>query len=161
MLSLGLTSVRFQFSQIKRPHKHLYILLYLQLCCGVSQRSPVKQFLAAPVSWTCLLRKFLSGQLMIHLNIYSYSTCPWKQDIFLLYFTSQHWLVMTAHMTPLLYCGKCLSAIHCASVDCTCHQGLIVSFTRSRLSFSQIHMYHGNILSVRECMIVPSLSFHL
>lgn len=43
MLSLGWTSVRFQFSQIKRPHKHLYILLHLQLCCGVSLRSPVSQ----------------------------------------------------------------------------------------------------------------------
>lgn len=106
--------------------------------------------------------------------IISYSRCPWKKVTLLLYFTSQHWLVMTAHMTPLLCCGKCLSAIHCVSVDCTCNQDFRCSssfqifalFSHTDTYILRKHFEHGcvslkSVQSVGECMIVSGLGFHL
>lgn len=67
-----------------------------------------------------------------------------KKFTFLLHYTSQRRLVMTAHMTPMLCCGKCLSAIHCVSADRTCHRVFrcaesFLTLAPSLLSHRHIH----------------------
>lgn len=142
------------FNQIKCPNNHLHISpLSPRLCRGVwcttpPGESPISQnvfggtgCLDLSAGSSCAARiNFFLTQLFCVLA----EEKKKEKFTFLLHYTSQRRLVMTAHMTPMLCCGKCLSAIHCVSADRTCHRVFrcaesFLTLAPSLLSHRHIH----------------------